>query len=104
MSSITLKPQGVCSSCYKREATCHWSEGSIATIHGFVENLCKLCVVNRQLDHAEKMAVTIGKLKEEKAQLERDLPELSKEEIEKISYIKLDSASGIHNVWISYDK
>lgn len=91
MSFMTIAPQGICVSCFKREATCHWSEGSIASIHGFVEDLCKLCVVTRQLAYAEEMSAKIGQLKKDVARLEKELPELSKEKIKVLTGKRFDN-------------
>jgi hypothetical protein len=84
MSQVIYEPSGICQGCNKRKATSFFSEGSIAAIHGFYEQLCELCVVKRQLKHAEEMAAGIENLKAKLTTLENDLPELSEQELVKI--------------------
>jgi hypothetical protein len=105
MSEIPYEPSGICQCCNKRKATCAFSEGSIAMIHGFYEQICELCMTKRQLKHAEEMVVSIEKLKSRLTLLESELPELSERELADITpkyifrdtilnYIGLQNVSG----------
>jgi protein-arginine kinase activator protein McsA len=84
---------GLCTSCHERLATTYWTEGTIAAVHGFVEAICEVCAIDRQLEHAKKMAESIHRLEQELVLL-RMRPKLTPEEIDKLSKLPYTTSSG----------
>ncbi len=59
MSAWNIPAGAVCQSCGERPATMPWSEGVMAAVHGSYEHLCEVCVLRRQIQHAEEAAAML---------------------------------------------
>jgi hypothetical protein len=57
----------VCANCNKRSGTVNWAGegGALAAVHGLTVKWCKACVLEAQIDYAEKAAERLPRLRAE---------------------------------------
>ena len=54
-----------CQNCHERQASVNWvgEGGALAAVHGMVARWCKVCVLEKQIEHAEKMEAMLPSLR-----------------------------------------
>ncbi len=60
---------GPCDNCKRRESTTWWSQSTMDFVHGFKSAWCKICCLEKQLEHAEERAAAIPEIKRELEEL-----------------------------------
>lgn len=52
----------LCDNCHEREGTMRWGD-ALAMTHGFVQMWCEVCVLTKQIEHAEERAALLPELR-----------------------------------------
>jgi hypothetical protein len=77
--SMFDKPDQLCE-CGRMKVGICWSEGTVAAIHGAYEWICKLCAVERQIDHIEAQYERLEGLYEDLETLQKMVNILNEQE------------------------